>query len=253
MTIRKIDVGIVIIDMPTSGIKAKTIINTVHKTTDEIPQNIIVKYNKYYNNKYGIAIEGEDNLNIFYNLIFLNKQHGIYLEKGTHAEIYNNVLYNNNTTNTDYRYNLNFGTSNISNVTVKNNILVNTITSFASINIPTISGLTIDYNCYYANGGRVVSHLETHYNENQISVYQSASGLDSHSFAQNPKLKDASNGDFSLDALSPCKDAGTGVVLNKDFNGTAVPQGNQVDIGAFELQGVSSPSKPKNFRIMPVS
>ena len=49
-----------------------------------------------------------------------------------------------------------------------------------------------------------------------------------------PRFVDPENLDFALQYLSPAIDAGVYVGLTRDFDGTPVPQGRTVDIGAYE-------------------
>jgi hypothetical protein len=51
-----------------------------------------------------------------------------------------------------------------------------------------------------------------------------------------PQFIDAKAGDFHLKLTSPCIDKGTDVGLELDFDGTPVPQGKGVDIGAYEVK-----------------
>ncbi|MCG2712283.1 MAG: DUF5123 domain-containing protein, partial [Candidatus Omnitrophica bacterium] len=99
-------------------------------------------------------------------------------------------------------------------VNIKNNIFyVNSSTSYISNSYGMV---TVDYNNYYGNGD--------------------GPEADTHAVNGDPKFTDAANGNFSLQASSPCIDAGydTSAIVFRDKDGIVRPQNLVVDIGAYE-------------------
>lgn len=84
-----------------------------------------------------------------------------------------------------------------------------------------------------------------------LADWQSASGLDGSSSADDPLLKSPGTGDFTLIEGSPAIDAGTDTGISSDPNGTSVPQGAATDIGAFEAVSpkAAPPKAPSGLRI----
>jgi hypothetical protein len=109
------------------------------------------------------------------------------------------------------------------------------------------SNSILDYNCWHNASNQYHYDLDSGYYPN-LSAFQSGTGQGIHSITADPLFKDMENGDSSLQASSPCREAGTYVGLAQDFNGTIVPQGLRVDIGAFEYEITLLP--PQNFRII---
>ena len=62
-----------------------------------------------------------------------------------------------------------------------------------------------------------------------------SSNIISNNIQLDPKFINAIKGNFHLEYFSPAIDNGVFVGLTMDFDGITVPQGTQVDIGAFEF------------------
>ena len=70
----------------------------------------------------------------------------------------------------------------------------------------------------------------------------SAPAAFSDSLNLDPLFVSATNSDFHLRSSSPASDAGTDTGVTTDYDGTPRPQGNAIDIGAFESAGTSQAS-----------
>lgn len=84
----------------------------------------------------------------------------------------------------------------------------------------------IDYNDLFGN--------TLNYYDNNTGILVAKVGA--HSLTSDPKFTNAAAGDFSLQAGSPCLNAGANVGLTTDFAGNPVPFGSAPDIGAYERQ-----------------
>jgi hypothetical protein len=239
--------------------------------------NPIVEYCNIYGNEYqGIQLNGNNayrvtNPIVRYNLLHDNKSHGINDLSSNDGKYYYNVIYGNGRYGIAHAYDDsqdpdgNFSSINAVDYNnticadigwrgiyvsgkstghmIKNNILYWSTTNVHSsnlIHVSTDGDASLDYNCYYAttNGG---FHLKgTDYNS--FSVWQSSTEQDNHSIDSNPLFINPSVSDFRLQSTSPSINAGISVDLTRDFEGTPVPQGNGVDIGAYEYSKISPPN-----------
>jgi len=147
------------------------------------------------------------------NIVYNNGGSGIHAYESTNVDIVNNTAYNNNQTDE-----LDWGQifANLSaDVNITNNILYARTGYPVNANYSN-TNVVYDYNVYY-NGTPVVSGT--------------------HDIVANPNFVNAANGNFKLNANSPAIDAGTSTLAPAtDYEGTARPQGNGVDIGAYETQ-----------------
>ncbi|HDZ02228.1 MAG TPA: choice-of-anchor D domain-containing protein, partial [Nitrospirae bacterium] len=159
-----------------------------------------------------------------YNLIYDNAYEGIFLGGINDAvEFYNNVVIRNG----DSTHANTYVGLDSTNTTWKNNILV------GDMKIET-SNVTLDYNCYYRDTGVVITYLGVDYTLSEFASYQTASGQDAGSIAEDPLFVDAPNNDFHLTANSSCIDRGVDVGLAGDFEENPIIP--PPDIGAFEYR-----------------
>lgn len=233
----------------------------------------IVEFNESYGNchgaddRFGIDLIRVGNNNVVrYNLVHEQRRvaggaygsGGIRFDGGDWAEhdfmdstgntAYYNVVYD------EY---LGITSFNFSYVTVYNNTVVNTILAALSVHstgsvIPSgnivinnlvytlegraffhdrVTGCQFDYNAYYpsAEATFVWAGAEVDFN-----TWRSVSGSDTHGVYMDPRFVDMQNHDFRLQTESPCINAGKTLGFNRDYAGTAVPQGAAADIGALE-------------------
>lgn len=161
------------------------------------------------------------------NIAYNNGGSGIHAYSCNNVDIINNTAYNNNQTPA-----LNWGqiyASSSTYVNVLNNIL-------------------------YAKTGNKL--IETYGNKNVVydyNLYANATLLPSEDavkggnsiVSEDPRFKDAANGDFTLLSNSPAIDKATDSVItlvNKDIAGVSRPQGAGVDMGAYELAAKVTPN-----------
>jgi parallel beta-helix repeat protein len=213
----------------------------VKRTND----NVTITKNRIHNNdKRGIYIErGATNATLSYNLIYNNIRSGLSSAERANGSVnvYNNVFYNNgNSSYAGVRFEKD------SSAVLKNNIFYSDsnapggATFLLSVSSPT-AVITLDKNCFYGTNKNIIAWRGKNFSLAQFTNYKFQSVQDTGSIATDPKFKNAANGVFSLQKDSPCRDTGTPVGLTQDFKGTAVPQGSQVDIGAFELRKSRNP------------
>ena len=104
--------------------------------------------------------------------------------------------------------------------------------------------MTIDNNCYYnTTGGSAgdvfrdvdgaVTYTETDVNDDTLF---GALGFEENGIGSDPVMTNPGAGDFTLQAGSPCRDAGVYVDLIRDFFGVRVPQETNPAIGAHEYE-----------------
>ena len=113
------------------------------------------------------------------------------------------------------------------NFNVKNNIIIdNDNGAFFDIdNSGSIDGLYVDNNILYNNA----HNNAPDFSGNSVNNYESSNNIN-----LDPLFVDAANGNFHLQQGSPAINKGVNVGLTLDYEGTAVPQGNAPDIGAYE-------------------
>lgn len=188
--------------------------------------DIIWRYNISYNDENGIAVYGNENLktNMKYynNLVYGAIQDGVRFFSEISGEFKNNIIWCPNAIG--YLY------------WVSKLITVNTWIS--------------DYNDLGPEKTNFI-HWYNGKNYSSFSFYQLNTLQDINSISLDPKIIDPENQNFHIQSISPCIDAGVDIGLTQDFKGTPVPQGNGVDIGAFEYkEDTTPPNKPKGLRIL---
>lgn len=161
------------------------------------------------------------------------------------VKIYNNTIYGNGIGNSDWEPGIE---AEMTNGIMKNNIIFNNQIGSGSereIRIvdnggaPNIS----DYNLIWNSSNRkIINWNDATYTFSELQRI----GQESHGQSKNPMCINESDGDFQLQSSSTCIDAGTAVGITLDFSGALIPEGEKVDIGAFEFQQIAA---PKNLRI----
>lgn len=118
----------------------------------------------------------------------------------------------------------------VSNVTVKNNILINSTHFGYKVN-NNVSKLTADYNVILCD---TVAYLNETNKYTTLAAWVSAASQDAHSISNNPLF--VSSTDFHLQSTSPAKDIGGQLGLTTDFDGTT--RGYLPDVGAYEIEDI---------------
>jgi len=175
--------------------------------------------------------EGHDHMDstgnqAYYNVVY-NEGWGIESFNFSNIEIYNNVVYGSYVTG--------IAVDTVSATVSSNNIVKNnavyTEEGYLVFHLNAINS-TFDNNLYYPDAAEAF-YLDVF--GVGFEAWQSATGQDMASLSAAPLFVDAPGGNFALQAGSPCVDAGADMGLSRDFGGTPVPQGEAVDIGAYEL------------------
>jgi len=194
------------------------IVSPIVVGSDGAPTRVWILFNEIYDATKGIRIEEIDSLWIIGNLIYDITEAGIIPEKvGRETVVLHNTLYNmQRGISNPWRETFSF--------TVMNNIFSDMSESSISLGSSILAKSEINSNIFW-NGS---NHGENFINED-------------------PLFSDIENLNFSLQESSPAIDAGTvvgGVIhdyyslygeeINFDFNREVRPQGNDLDIGAFE-------------------
>jgi|AntAceMinimDraft_9_1070365.scaffolds.fasta_scaffold00699_1 hypothetical protein len=188
----------------------------------------------------------KDGCEIYYNLITGGdawNSWGIYNANGSGHLVYNNVFFNvSRVVIQDSGPN-----GNGNGITAKNNIFYLKNIGHKIFDITSnLDTFVSDYNVFFIESE---ANFTFFWDQNYISGldnWMNVSGQDTHSKNANPFFKNLSVKDFSLQATSPCIDAGTNLGLTLDFNGNLVPRGEMPDIGTFEYGGLAA---PKNLHI----
>lgn len=204
---------------------------------------VIIRYNHIYGNDSsgggngnGIQITDVDGVDIYYNLLDDNGLREVTFAGSQNIGVYNNVI--NNVADSGYPVVNNNGCT--TGINIKNNIIQTSDNDVTLIKIQNSGAATIDNNCYYSSGNY---NNAWHWNATDydtFAAWKTGSSQDANSVNSDPLMTDPANGDFTLQATSPCVDAGTNVSLTRDYAGDPVPQG-VTDIGAYE--NVLSPSE----------
>jgi hypothetical protein len=98
-----------------------------------------------------------------------------------------------------------------------------------------LTGATFDYNCWYLTGAEFLIYYDGA--ERNWAYWTTTLSQDANGINADPLMVDPGSGDFTLQAGSPCRDAGVDVGLDTDYAGNPVPVGAAPDIGAYEWQG----------------
>jgi len=220
----------------------------------------IIRYNFVEGNRSGIKVECNSYTEVYYNIVIDSLgddtaiQHGqgiMVARYGHDVKIYNNVSYHNR---------INFGAAgtwpkepaNMTNIFFKNNISDNALErELIAVNGGENDGI-YDYGNVYENncfGTERADFIEWGGKAYQstYAAWEVANGGKTHSVEAAPLFHDSQNKNFSLMPSSPCINAGTNVGITFDYGCVSVPQGERVDVGAFEYKIIKpSESEVKN-------
>jgi parallel beta-helix repeat protein len=178
-----------------------------------------------------IKISGSSDNIVKNNLLITFGLSGIEIGKTEEQEISQRNLIYNNTIIGDGTWTGGIGTrdGSINNV-FKNNIVYTT--TERAVRVVTV-GNTLDNNCYYMASGNMIEYDGTSYTMAQFSTYQTTTGQDANSIAQDPLLRS----DYFPQTGSPVIDAGTNDLWesgDEDYGSNPRRMGGTVDIGAYE-------------------
>ncbi len=179
-------------------------------------EDVLVAYNSVYDGYCALTIQDSRNLTIAYNILHTSLDTYTIGDWGRCDGLfyYNNVMVNS------YRKAV-FQASSTVNTILRNNIVDGSLMG---------SGPHISHNIYTSLGW------------NQNATYGWTPGEGDQIISDKSLIfVDHQQRDFRLIATSPAIDAGIAIAgLNRDHAATSVPQGNAVDVGAFEfVAGVS--------------
>lgn len=200
--------------------------------------NAIIKNNDIRDNLLnGIFCENNSATRIFNNFIWKNRDNAIRLynyeepnkEKDFNAVVVNNTLYNNYSSGVS----INFAYPKIrNNIFYLNNVGINENNIFSDPQ-------AVTNNCFDSQrfGDYFDEGIELFYGEYEINMYVDngtyvvANNIDGPSAVRNPAA-----GDFHLNDISKCKDAGTMLdAPYNDIDDEPRPQGKGIDIGCDEV------------------
>ncbi len=198
-----------------------------------LEDNIVIEDNISYSNSYcGITAgneheeAGEENGGILVrrNICYDNAYYGIHIGASLdeavevrNVKMYNNVTYHNN----EGEFNIHKCT----NVDIKNNIFFRRDDRRFNYMRDDSYNVTMDYNCWYPDGGEIQWEGTNFYNT--VGAFQAASGQEAHGLIVDPQFVDADNYDFHLQAGSQC--------INKGVDVGAPYEGPAPDIGVYEF------------------
>jgi len=244
---------------------------SIEGNTDGSCQYNEIYYNVIRNTTVRNQVGGDHNM-IYYNIIDgvtntilytdydYGKGQGITLEAmfGGDGVSHYNKIYNNVIHNTDEAgiWVMGYGgvgsPNNIANNEVKNNIILNCgiNSNYPSSHYALIidDAVTVGSNIFQNNDifstdfSDIISYKDT---VMTVARFNSENGNNgdtiSDNIQSNPLFIAPSFFDFHLSDSSLCIDAGMDVGLTQDFEGNTVPQGERVDIGAYEFLSTACP------------
>ncbi len=192
---------------------------------------------------------------ISYNICYSNDGPGIYLFDADNCKIFNNTCYancRNSSGQLNEKGEIRLTSSMIpndftSNAEVKNNIGYATHSGVYAIYVDSeTSGNVIDIsnNVWYRNDNEPW-YFWKNSGGSDLSVWNNFIGA-GKDFNMNPLFVSPNILDFRLLKTSPCIDEGMNLGLLKDYDDNPVPQGNGIDIGAFEYPRLAP---PKDFSV----
>ncbi|MCZ6702738.1 MAG: right-handed parallel beta-helix repeat-containing protein [Ignavibacteria bacterium] len=200
----------------------------------------IIRFNTLNgNHSSGIYLRRQVNCIIYDNLIYDNKEWGIFLHwknSSDGAHISNLKIYNNTVVGNGY--------DGIDNHSHKDLIIKNNIFAYSGdyeIDMSSAVGTTghnIDYNQYYTtNINETIITWGSGNLKYTLAEEQMNLGYDNHSIFGDPMFINMNQGNYSLLPSSSAINSGfnLGNPYNQAIDGTIRPQGNVYDIGAYEI------------------
>jgi len=232
--------------------------------------NNVIRYNICYGNKETNGPDGNgiqldmwcDYNQVYYNICYNNDGAGIAVFDSAESTIFNNTLFNNGLNKN--RSHLLKGeiflathsaktTDHVTNVTVKNNIIVSNRENIPAIAVDTPTSnnsLSIGNNLLYnTKGGKLF--VWGNVSGTDIKQWNELSG-GANDISQNPVFASAvpsAIAGFKLNQSSPCIDKGSTMGVAADIFGTKVFKGKAPDLGAIESAFTKvTIAAPKNLR-----
>ena len=212
-------------------------------STGLLNENNIVRYNTLFHTPTFVPKSGQGhairfvgrsgaifrNASAYYNSIAITNGNGILIDN----YVTNTAITNNTISSQLGRGIVVFGTG-TSQITLRNNLVANAgINALRVVNKTSITDA--DNNLFYAiNPIAIASVNNINYTASQFASYKTATGWDTNGVWSNPFITSLIDRNFSLQANSPAIDAGSVHNYPTDIAGVSLPQGNGIDIGAFE-------------------
>ncbi len=194
----------------------------------------IVRYNVTHDNgrpdKAGIELDETTNVQVYYNVSY-GEYNGIWTLNAVNASIYNNTVHN-----AFECYLVERGSTGI---TLKNNIASACSRGTIEVTADSQSGLQADFNNWFDGGAENLIWGGFHYG---LTLWKIVSSQDRNSIDPDPQFVNAAGRDFHLQSSSPGINAGATIGLTADLSGTSVPQGNSIDMGAYEYITAGGPT-----------
>ena len=200
----------------------------------------IIRYNYVYkSNAAGIMVEDSGPVQVYYNRLEDNDgrpfgqafagARGIYIFRNVDGALVDN----NSVTGSERGIELqgtSAGSPDTVNVKVRNNAVSGNVYEFYSNDVG--AGNVLANNAFGAEANDFLVWEETPVDT--YAAFDAAYGADSDSVPGDVLFVNEGTGDLHLQICSPARNAGLNLSLTADFDGTAVPQQQAVDIGAFE-------------------
>ena len=228
----------------------------------------IVRYNRIYNNGFSAVFGDETNgaeiynagadYNKFnYNLIYDGSSKyacGIWFDFGSsYNQIYNNTIYSMKSLERGYGLTIENGGEGGSSVgnDFKNNIITDCRIQLAVANDIQLDlqNNVFDFNCYHPGSEGYAIYDGTDRQLKTLSEWKASHpASNAQSISSDPQFVDLTIRNFALKTSSPCRNVGTNVGLNRDFEGNNVPKEGKVDMGVFQHKLLSP---VRNLRTLP--
>ena len=238
---------------------------------DYAVENVIIRYNKVYNqigggqDGGGIIVDLKCNeIDVYYNICYNNDGPGIGSFNASNVRFYNNVSNKNmKDSGSSHLYHAeisifdDYRKPRCAGIKVKNNIAYaqGTVSRgiFVNTQATVSTGLDISNNIYYCPqeaGGAFYSWGDTGEGRDLL-IWNAFTGVRTD-LNSDPQFDSPAAGNFNLRSTSLAIDAGADVGLRRDFAGTTVPIGAGVDIGAYEYDYIGLKSKgPTGNNVIP--